>query len=417
MSLITRTVAVTAISFLAPLATANGQNCDALLQHGLRNVEVRYSSQASLATKWYRNCGLNFNDTSDSTLAHAEVEIFGSGGGGADFSRQQRETRLHRWCEENRELAQAAQSQYVQAENLMSEAVTAWSQCTVLASKGLQTQPIISADRRTVNLNVSYTGPSPIEFFGVESENFTCDTRIPSMRPNEVATLLDSGNPIPLAAAAVSVQCRRKVDKRQVGDQEYTWIERATISIRTSANPYLLFFPEETEPPLPARIANQIRKELTEMQPLLPPVGAVIGFALSPAAASSLAPAWLPADGRRVADPLSKLNGQTLPDLRNRLPLGAADADDASDNAKAAGGSLTDIATHLTGSTAELVRTRCVNHQAEARNAFADQNCAVWDTFTQEAACQHTHPIDGSFQVAELPWQPYRKLIYLVRVR
>lgn len=158
---------------------------------------------------------------------------------------------------------------------------------------------------------------------------------------------------------------------------------------------------------------------LTEVHRQLPPVGAVVAFALTPSEVQALAPWWLPADGGVVNDPKSPLNGRTLPNMVARFPLGLPPDRDAADNSATTGGSRSfEQAVTLVGTTEGMQVSGCTQFFDEAKNQFPGGNAAVWDTPKPESACNHTHSISSSFNLkTELPLPPYRAVIYLVRVR
>ncbi len=393
-------------------STSFAQDCNALIAHGLRNIEVKHSSSAALATKYYRNCGLNFSSASDSVLANLEVEVFGYGSGSAGFSRAQREERLEQWCTTNKELAQSAQNEYVKSMSIMAEAVAAWSHCTELASRGVQTRPIISADQRTVSLSLSYTGPTNgVEFFGVAAENFDCDTKVPGMTVAQVRAAFEAGNAVLIKPAAISVECHRGVGSKAVGGQSYTWLDRGTISVRTASDPYQLFFPEETVPPMPEQVSQRIESDLALAKRMLPPIGAIMGFLLTPAEAAALAPYWLPADGRTVHDSQSPLDGRKLSDLSGRYLRGVPATQDASDESINLGGLNTLV---INSMTENPTRGACAGGFSPEPTALPGWSDAfVIDTTIDEVACRHNHKINIS-----VPFEPaHRGVIFLVRVR
>jgi hypothetical protein len=405
------------ITFSVPVAA---QDCNALLAHGLRNVEVKYSSRAALATKYYRNCGLDVASLSDTVIGNVEVEVFGYGSGSGGLTRTQREDRLRRWCIQNKELAQSAQDDYVRSESTMAEAVSAWSHCNELANRGVQTRPVISPDQRTVSMNISFTGPvikgSGVEFYGVKSENFDCDTRVPGMTPAQLEKAFNTATPVIITPAAIAVECRRPVKTKTVNGQQYTWLERGTITVQNAADPYQLFFVEQTDPLLPDAAAQRIESNIALLNRMLPPVGALVAFTLTPAEIAKLAPHWLPADGRVVNDAESPLHKRTLPDLRQRMLLGVApDVDTTA--ASRVGGSRMDIPVEITGRTGWLIIGECsTQYEDDSRNHFNGQSL-VWDTLQKEMGCQHYHELKDTYTLKELPWPPHREVVYLVRVR
>lgn len=145
----------------------------------------------------------------------------------------------------------------------------------------------------------------------------------------------------------------------------------------------------------------------------MPPVGAIIGFVLTPAEAAALKPEWLAADGRVVVDPKSPLNGRTLPDMNGLVLRGIRPTDDASTDTNTKGGST---AVTISGDTQEGTYTTCsggFSAQPTALAAFQGKGFVI-DTPNDEVACNHKH----TFSVTvPSPGPPYRGVIFLVRVR
>lgn len=414
-----------AIAFcsLVVSSSLSAQDCGALLTHGIKNIEVKYSSEAAIATKYYRHCGLDFKEVSDSILANIEVEIIGSGSGSGGFSRAQREEALRRWCVTNKDVAQSSQSDYHKSQTIMADAISAWSKCSELSAKGVQTRPVVSADLRTVTLSVSFTGPtSEIDYYGFDAEGFECNSRFPEMYGRDVEAHIKAGNAIKLRAGpAVSVVCSRSVAEKELNGQVYEWLSRGTISIRTGSDPYQMFFPESTNPKMPDSVAEALQAEVARLRRLGTPVGAVVGFYLSAPEIDALAPVWLPADGRILVDGESPLNGRKLPDLNGRVLLGMKSGVDLQDHKSSSGGTTElNEKWKISGRTGELQNTSCYTpYDADVRNKFPGANVAVWDTKSEEVGCQHIHEHkDSEYEFkGKLPLPPFQGVVYMVKVR
>lgn len=169
---------------------------------------------------------------------------------------------------------------------------------------------------------------------------------------------------------------------------------------------------------LAQRVAALERRE-TAARLRMPPVGSVIGVALTPSEVRALAPVWVPADGSLLNDPQSPLNGRRLPDLTGRVLLGVAPSVDASVAAAGitVGGDEFDGDMTITGNTQRMIAIDCTPFMDEAKNAFGG-HAAVNDTPEPESACQHTHPLSGTFKVnAKKVLPPFRGIVYVIRVR
>jgi hypothetical protein len=149
------------------------------------------------------------------------------------------------------------------------------------------------------------------------------------------------------------------------------------------------------------------------------PVGAVIPFFLTPQEVARLAPSWLPANGTKVTDPLSPLNGRTLPNLVDRFVSGASptlDVTSAANQTSVVGGT-----TSLDSTQAKIIGETKTEAFTSALQPFRNTpplNTTIGDTTVDERVTNHTHKLDGTFKLqTELPLPPFSKLVYMVRVR
>ena len=313
-----RLIAATFTVFLAANVIAGTPNCDAIISHGLRNVEVTESESAATSLKYFNHCQKNFSLMTDSQMAAAEVEVFGVGAGDGSYSRQRREERLEQWCTTNKSVAISSQSFNQRSQTFYQGAVAAWESCNTLGSKDIIIKPVISADRKTVDIGIVYRGgtASGIILSGLATEGFTCSTRSP-LDAKPVAF------PVEVKQLGIQARCLRdSAAKTTRGGQEFEVLPRGTISLQTSSDPFQLFFPEEWDPGLPAKVAEAIRAQAVRNEI---PVGTVIASVLAPdkffAAAHPQyqASEWMAADGSLLpaGSAYGRLTGATVaPDLR-----------------------------------------------------------------------------------------------------
>lgn len=250
--------------------------CDAIIVHGLRNIEVSSTKVEALSMKYQQNCGKDFAATSDETLANAEVQVFGYGGGSGGFSRKQREERLKQWCDTNQAAASSVGSTSTNSHTFYQGAVTAWDSCNRLYSQSMIINPIISPDARNVSIGIVYTGPSPsgVKLYGVQADGFTCSTTTPD-------TGLNVTFPVSVKTENIQVRCTRSPTKTVVKDgTSYEVAARGVIDVQTASDPFQLFFAEEVNPELSVKEASAIKSSMTKMDL---PVGTIISSALPPA--------------------------------------------------------------------------------------------------------------------------------------
>ena len=249
--------------------------CDGILSHGLRNIQIEKSAAGAIATKYFNHCLKDFSSTSDDVMGSIEVEVFGYGSGGGQFSRQQREEKLVDWCKTNKEYAESNQEKYAESQIIYGEAVAAWENCKTLASDGLRVEPTISADSRQVDISVVYNGraPSGVKLYGVKSTGFECGITLPTAEP------FDRNKQFAVKNEAVSISCTRDVpEEKIIQDQLYRILKRGVIVVETAQSPQQLYFPEEYRPSLPDQRATVIQQQLTDLESKIVPTGGVLAF-------------------------------------------------------------------------------------------------------------------------------------------
>lgn len=273
-------------------------SCDAIITHGLRNIEVSKSTEAVIATKYFNHCQKNFENLTDDVLASVEVEIFGQGAGGGAFSRQRREQRLNEWCTTNREIAISNRTSYNESQVFYQGAVSAWERCVALYAKDVRITPVITPDAMTVNIGVVYNGNtrSGVLLYGVKTENFSCDITGPGGKKLKLPAEIQNQN--------WQIACFRAGASERLRDgQKYQVLPRGTIAVQTASDPFQLFFPEEWDPGAPSREVAKLKTLLKQSEV---PIGTVIMSSLSPEQFTNprnpqyIADKWVLADGREL---------------------------------------------------------------------------------------------------------------------
>lgn len=143
------------------------------------------------------------------------------------------------------------------------------------------------------------------------------------------------------------------------------------------------------------------------------PIGAVIPFYLNPNEIEKMAPNWLPADGSTVRNKESKLFGKKLPDLKDRFVLGASPEANIYPESEINVGGTTKVI--LSGFTGEVKYT--TKHQEQEGVDTPPLNNGFFLIDTKDKECywsNHKHSAEVSGDIS-LP--PYRRLIYMVRVK
>jgi hypothetical protein len=250
-------------------------NCDAIISHGLRNIEISQSQDAAIAFKYFKHCQKNFNSMSDSEIATAGIEVFGYGSGDGSSSRKRSQEQLEQWCTINKSTAIRNQSSYQQSEIIYQGSVSAWESCNALSSKGLIVDPRITPDRKTVDIGIVYKGDtkSGIILTGIATEGFTCHTVSPlDAKPIRFPSEVNNLN--------IQTHCIRDSTKVITNNsQDFQVTPRGTISIQSSSDPFQLYFAEEWDPGVPMKIADAIRVQSIKNEI---PVGTVIISTMPP---------------------------------------------------------------------------------------------------------------------------------------
>ena len=292
-------------------------NCDAIIVHGMRNIEVSQSTEAAVATKYFNHCQKNFESLTDESLASAEVEIFGQGAGGGDYSRKKREERLSQWCTTNSETAISNRSAFSESQVFYQGAVSAWEKCNALQKKDIIITPVITPDTKTVNIGIVYHGNADsVLLYGLDTEGFSCNLVGPDNGQLKLPYRIKNRN--------VQATCYRDAASiKQRNGQEYDVLPRGTIAVKTASEPFQLYFPEEWNPGIPVSEAEAIKKRLPLAES---PIGTLITTTLPPEKFSSpLNPQyseskWIRADGRPLPPNsiYGKITGErNAPDMRN----------------------------------------------------------------------------------------------------
>lgn len=238
-------------------------NCDAILQHGLRNITITSSSEATVATKYFNHCHKDFSSLSESTIGSLEVEIFGYVGGDGNLSLSKRSDRLNDWCKTNSTSAKANHSAYEESQIIYGQAVTAWESCNKLDADGLKTNFFITPDSKNVDIGIRFvpsgTDSTTIELYNVISKGFDCTVTGPGGSNIELPTNI--GNKV------IAISCERKkpnIVKRESG--EYEFLESGLITIQTANNPFQLFFPSEEKPTISTANAERILNRIIDLE-------------------------------------------------------------------------------------------------------------------------------------------------------
>jgi hypothetical protein len=172
------------------------------------------------------------------------------------------------------------------------------------------------------------------------------------------------------------------------------WAEAQANKYDVQLNTAPAFYPVWSRlAPIPPKLANSDKPVVRSNDSA--PLGTVSAFFLAPDKIKEMAPVWVEANGQTVENPASPLFGKTLPNLSGRVVRGAngeqLDVTESSNLGKLEGG-------------VDVSRGYGVNTK---RDTICGGDRLAWDTAVDETQCGH---LDVTVT------NPYRKLVYLVRV-
>ncbi|MEQ5803034.1 hypothetical protein [Halomonas sp. H10-9-1] len=172
---LSRQTYVLAAAVLLSAEVHSSEQCMSIISHGLRNIAIDQSEEALTAARFSRNCGSDFESLSNEQLAAAELEVFGYGSGGGNFSRTETSERLKTWCDTHRSESNQSSSSLSKSQTFYQGAIDAWRRCVELNSDTLKFIPTITGDRKTVDIGIVWNGntTSGISFYGLMAEGFT----------------------------------------------------------------------------------------------------------------------------------------------------------------------------------------------------------------------------------------------------
>lgn len=261
-----RPLSIVVLGFSVTVPALSQDQCNSILSLGFKNIYKRYGNDNSTSAKYSSYCGTKASDVSSDLMASAEVEVLGSGGGGAKLTRAESEKRLEQWCNVNKESSGRVIDNKVDSEEINKDSVTAWSSCKRLFTEGLSIEPRITDD--VVDLRVRYpgVGTGGIQFYGVEARNFQCEITLPGQTKVPAAKLTGK---VVAGSQAIAVYCVRQPPVTKNGlptdATVYQVREKASITVLSAASvPYTLAFTEEWTPDVPGRESTLLRGELAK---------------------------------------------------------------------------------------------------------------------------------------------------------
>lgn len=328
--------------FLLVSTLAFGQttsNCNTILTHGLRNVNVSMSSEASVTRKYENHCDKDYSLLTDEQVASIEIEVFGYGNGGGSYTRKQREEKLRDWCKSNEQEALLNKQTLTQSSIIYGRAYEAYEKCKELEAARIQFDYQPSADFKTININMQYianTQTDGIYLTGVVADGFSYEIKTIDKEDNTVKKYKDlPQDPIFINNLATNILFKRDESELvKEGDQTYNKVPRGSITIQTSGKSLMLFYPEEYTPTIPTKKVIELQSQIDNLSQQVKDVGidgvgSVVASLLKEEKFKELydrnGQEWVLATGQLIST-TSKYylytNSNKLPDLRGRFLRG-----------------------------------------------------------------------------------------------
>jgi hypothetical protein len=310
---------VVIFSFFCSVAVTNADDCTALLQHGI--YDTYRSANLGAKAQDIRNhlCTSNSSTNSNSTNATLNVNAIGYGNGGATYSASQTQAIYNAMCSDGSSISSDTQTANTYTQIIDRTAVAAWQQCVSLSQEGLHVKTTYSEDSQDeMTIAVYYTAP------GTSSPHYI--RGVSWLHPNDqnpngklacVGHLWDNGNAkggVALGSIVQGMTCSRAV----VADAKNAFLSGGKKVLAAESRIMI-----ETDTEIVVR--EFAAMPVPESAPDSPvPIGAIIDFYAYPG--TTFPANFVLCDGKKILS--GPLVGQSTPDLREQVTIGASQPSD-----------------------------------------------------------------------------------------
>lgn len=221
-------------------------HCNALLEHGITDITTQKSAKHSRSYRWHTNCGSDYSQSQDATIASAHARIFGIGAGGGSYNRSQYVESISRWCERNREFAILNQDLFDEARVISAPALAAWNQCQEVARKGVEITFSPQGEHASiVAFSIDSTLDSDLSYLGTKTTGYKCQDFI--KRKDDGTELTADDQPL-IRNANIHIVCERDDPGESRADDLVVRTYRfGAVSVLTSGPALPVSFPEVVE--------------------------------------------------------------------------------------------------------------------------------------------------------------------------
>lgn len=223
----------------------SADRCDLLLQHGINNITRYKSADHAISYKWHKNCGIDFNSSSDSVVNRAGIEIFGYVGGSGSTNTNEQRRRIQQWCTENSAFASKNSDLFEESQELSMPALTAWTQCIDMARKDIFiTMNPNGENDEFIHFTIDSTHDGILKYFGVKSLNYECEEK---MSKHSGENLNPDDHP-DITQSNIQIDCiRSKPDISESNGIGTIKFDAGYISVNTSGPSMSVAFPQVVE--------------------------------------------------------------------------------------------------------------------------------------------------------------------------
>ena len=286
------------------MAQVSGTTCDAILKHGIYNIDQQFSKNTKVDYLLETHKGINFSSLDEQSVFALEVKVYGygKGKGGANISKRRLD--LKEWFDQQEKKSDVDEQTVKEIRRIETAALDAWIRCQEInADSEISMQTSISEDDNLVNISLRYTGHSNsgITLIDVSDNNFDCKCMGP-----EIVNQTDNNEiksfPYTVDNRGIAIRCERTGKRTQVRENGYEYVlyPEADVSVHIAGRNFQLYFPDTYDLSLPDTDVERLYSAVSlvgESVQNSMPTGTIISFG---GRKESIMEGWLLCDGRSI---------------------------------------------------------------------------------------------------------------------
>ncbi len=223
------------ILLTAPAFCFSQNNCDAILKYGFRDLKKEYDQNTTKYTMASENFSKLSYDINNSLLGSLEIEAFGYGKGGGQFSKQKRVSDLKIYYEKILKSKFNTSERRRESSLIVREAYATYEKCLTLNTQGLIIDTNIAPDNKSITISLASRGGNEgLYFYKPKIEGFSCSL---TPKPN-----IETKN-ILLTDKAITLHCKRTKPKEMIEQGIlFERYERGEINLITAKGNIQFYF-------------------------------------------------------------------------------------------------------------------------------------------------------------------------------